>query len=239
MVNIAICDDDRKAGQAIKSVAEICCRKVKGLYGLKVFEKSSQLLYEVEEGGRFDILILDIELPRTDGMALAEKVKSFLPDVIVIFVTAYEKYVYESFKVGPYRFVPKTQMDSMLPSALEGALRLAVEQEGRFYVVENRKILEKIPVKSIAYIWHQGKYAYIEKTDGGSIKVRKSLKQVFAELPAEDFVWVDRGYIAGLLHIERIAGNEVILTNGMRLSVSQDRLADLKGQVRAYWMERG
>ncbi len=42
--------------------------------------------------------------------------------------------------------------------------------------------------------------------------MRKSLKQIFKELPAKDFVWADRGRIVGSMQIDRIEGNEIFVT---------------------------
>lgn len=58
------------------------------------------------------------------------------------------------------------EVDEMLPAAVKDALKLIADQEG--------------------------KYTYIEKTDGSVAKVRKTLKQVYGELPIGDFAWADR-----------------------------------------------
>lgn len=239
MIHIAVCDDDRKDAEEIRFMIGECCDKEESAYCSEIFEESVELIEEIERGTYFDIFLLDIEMPRLDGMELAARLRDYLPQAVVIFITFHEKYVYKSFEVQPYRFIPKSKMKRMLPSAIQAALRLAAEQEKEFYIVENRKILGKIPVKNILYVWHEGKYAYIEKTDGGNIKVRKTLKQVFDELPAGNFVWADRGCIVGSMQIDSIVGTEIILTNGKRISVSQDRIVSVKNQIKDYWMKRG
>lgn len=127
----------------------------------------------------------------------------------------------------------------MLPDAIKDALYLAEKQKNEFYVVENRETLRKIPIKNILYIWHQGKYVYIELADGKNIKVRKTLKQIFEELPAGDFMWADRGCIVGNMQIVKIDGKDIFLTNGKKVSVSQDRLNNARIQIKDYWMKRG
>ncbi len=105
----------------------------------------------MEDGEYYDILLLDIEMPGLNGIELTNKVKKYLPDAITIFVTSYEQYVYKSFEVQPYRFIPKKDAVKMLPAAVKDALGLAFEREGKFYVAENQRVLEKIPLKSITY----------------------------------------------------------------------------------------
>ena len=238
MIHIGICDDNIAMGEKINQVVEKCCEGIGIACKKSVFSSSKALLYEVGDGTYFDLFLLDIEMPETDGLELTGKIKKYLPDALVIFVTDHEKYVYESFKVQPYRFIPKREVDEMLPAAIKDALSLIVDQEGKFYVIENQRALEKIPVKYISYIWHREKYAYIEKTDGTVAKVRKTLKQVYGELPTGDFVWADRGCILNISKIAKITGEVIVLTNGTRIDVNKDRLMDLKNRVREYWVEK-
>ena len=239
MIHIAVCDDDQKDLEEIDSMVRECCSQAENVYHREIFERSVELIDEIGKGKYFDIFLLDIEMPQIDGMELAARLRDYLPQAVVIFITSHEKYVYKSFEVQPFRFIPKSRMRRMLPSAIEDALRFVTEQEKEFYIVENQKILGKIPIRNILYVWHKGKYGYIEKADGGNIKVRKTLKQIFEELPAGDFVWADRGCIVGAMQIDSITSTEIVLTNGKRISVSQDRLVNVKNQIRDYWMKRG
>lgn len=238
MVRVAICDDDRKGAEAVGRIVEKCCREKEILYGSRIFHDSRALLYDVQEGEYYDVILLDIEMPELDGIELAGRVRTYLPEIITIFVTSYEQYVYKSFKVQPYRFVPKKDVEEMLPEAVKDAVGLAHGREGKFFIAENQKGLEKIALKSIAYIWHREKYAYIERTDRGHTKVRKTLKEIYRDLPEGDFAWVDRGCIVNLAQIERITEKGVFLSDGTMLNTGRVRIADLKDRLRGYWTEK-
>ena len=238
MIRFAICDDDVEKGKIIDNMVTTWMDEHKSIYEKQLFSNGRGLLYEIQDGTDFDLLLLDIEMPGLDGMELAEQIKMFLPDVLIIFVTAYEMYVYESFKVQPFRFIPKKFIDQMLPIALKDAMDLLEKCKGKYLFVENLEGLEKFSTRSITYIWHKEKYAYIEKTNGSRAKVRKTLKQVYGELPAEDFVWIDRGCICNLMQISQISNGDVLLTNGIRLQISRDRVTEVKTILRKYWTEK-
>lgn len=236
MIRFAICDDDVENGKEICSRLDEwmdsnhkCCEKY-------VFTESRGLLYEIEDGTTFDVLMLDIEMPVMDGIELTEKIKNYLPDALIIFITSHEKYVYESFKVQPFRFIPKKYLTQMLPTTLKDTIEVFEKCEGKYLYVENQEGMEKIQVRSITYIWHHEKYAYIERTNGNRAKVRKTLKQVFEELPQEDFIWIDRGCICNLMQISKIDKGEVVLTDGTRHTISRERLAEVKSTLRKYWI---
>lgn len=234
MIRVAICDDDEKEGQRVYRLLEKCFLNRGVFYQHHIFNNSKALLYEAEDGAAFDILLLDIEMPQMDGMELTSRLKTFLPDALVIFITSHEKYVYDSFKVQPYRFIPKKRIEQMLPAALNDAVETIKSQEGKYYIAKNQKGVEKVLQKSITHIWHSGKYSYIEKSNGGNTKVRATLKAVYEGLDQESFEWIDRGCICNLAQVMQIVEDSVVMTNGTKLQVSRDRLPDLKIRMRKY-----
>lgn len=54
-----------------------------------------------------DVIFLDIDMPKLDGLELALRIQEKCPRVIVIFVTAYTQYALESFKAHPFDFLLK------------------------------------------------------------------------------------------------------------------------------------
>lgn len=236
MIKIAICDDETSKSELVEKYVENYMNSKLRVYEKQVFTSSRALLCEIADGSVFDVLLLDIEMPVMDGINLSEAVKSYLPDVLIIFITDYEKYVYESFKVHPFRFVPRKYLDNMLSLALRDAVDFIDRTKDKYFYVENQSGMEKIPTRNISYIRHREKYAYIEKTDGTSSKVRKTLKQVFSELPEGDFIWIDRGCICSLIQISRISEGDILLVDGTRLQVSRDRLTEVKRTLKKYWI---
>lgn len=236
MIRIGICDDSVEQGKLLEKHLHEYMRSVYAEYECMLFQSSRALLYEIESKTNFDILFLDIEMPEENGIELTKQIRQWQPEILVIFVSAYEKYVYDSFQVQPYRFIPKGQMEKLLFPALEDAVRETIRLENQFYVAKNQQGIEKIPLKEIVYIWHREKYAYIQKRNGECIKVRKTLKQVYDELPQEVFIWIERGYICNLSYIESIKGDIVKLSTGVELQSSRDRVTAVKNQVRRYWL---
>lgn len=237
MIRLAICDDIMRDEIHLDKYITSWMENQKIIYEKRIFTNSRSLLYEIEDGIEFDLLFLDIEMPELDGIALAEQIKKYLPEVLIIFVSSYEKYVYKSFEVQPYRFIPKKLIRQMLPGALRDAAAYIEKNSPAFYIVENQKGMEKIPLRSIYYIWHRGKYAYLEKGNGETSKVRKTLKQVFSELPSDDFVWIDRGCICNLTKISRLKGDIIYLDNGCSLPISKDRMTEIKDILLRYWTD--
>ncbi len=235
MLHIAVCDDDRNAVQTHKQIAKRCLAQCKSAGEISVYTDSANLLYDItEDGFFFDLILLDIEMPGGSGMELAQKIKPYLPHGKIIFITSHIEYAIDAFELAIFRYVPKDDIDTRLPAAIMDAVKLIMLEEGKVYTIRTNSRLEKIPYKEIYYIQRDGKNAGIA-TAAGVSKVRKSLQQVYEELGAEEFIYIDRGCIVNMIHIMQIKDGMAVLKNGVSLPVSRSHLQEVKEQINTYW----
>lgn len=235
MIHIAICDDDQAMVDNHKKVVEACLQEEKIAGQITTYTSSENLLYDITEDKiLYELLLLDIEMPGFSGMKVAEKIKPFLPNAKVIFITSHIEFAIDAFELFIFRYVPKQDMSQRLPAAVRDALRLLDLEEGKTYTIQTSTRLEKIPYKDILYIMKDGKNAEIT-VEGNVSKVRKSLQQVFDELAAEEFIFIDRGCIVNILHVMQIKDGMVILKNGESLPISRSHLQTVKEEINTYW----
>ena len=237
MLHVAVCEDDHALLVIIKDKVQKYLKENNIMAMLETYDRSDLFKYDLQEGKYFDIVLSDIEMPDTDGMKLAEQIRSCLPDAIIIFVTAYLKYAVDAYELDIFRYIPKSSMDEKLPKALDDALKRMQHQSHKSYLIQTATKIEKILLKQIIYIQKDGKNAMIICTDGGVKKVRKSLSDVYKELHSEDFVFVERGSIVNLAQIKGIRKDEILLSNGVCLHASHTRMEEVKNRMAVYWSE--
>lgn len=91
-MQIAICDDEKSMGQILEE-------KVKKLLPDAVVETYLSGDDLISSECKLDILFMDIQMPGKDGMETARIVRRNNKDMILIFVTAVEEYVFQAFDV--------------------------------------------------------------------------------------------------------------------------------------------
>lgn len=235
MLHLAVCDDDKTAIQTHKKIAETCLKQCGSIGKIESYTVSSNLLYDItEDHFFFDLILLDIEMPESTGMEIAKKIKPYLPNVKIIFITSHIEYAIDAFELSIFRYVPKNDIEKRLPIAIQDAVKLIELEEGKTYIIQTNSRFEKIPYQEISYIERDGKNASITTTKGIS-KVRKSLQQVYEELDAEEFIYIDRGCIVNLIHIMQIKEGLAILKDGKALPISRSHLQKVKEQINHYW----
>lgn len=235
MLRIAICDDEEKMVSLNAEITEQCLKEAAAAGEIKTYGSSDNLLYDIaEDRFFFDLILLDIEMPGVTGMELAAKIKPVLPDVKIIFITSHIEYAIDAFELSIFRYVPKSELERRLPTAVTDALKLILLEEGRVYTIRTSSRLERIPYKDILYIERDGKNARLVTASGVS-KVRRTLQGVYDELKAEEFLFIDRGCIVNMIHIMQISSGSAVLKDGTRLPVSRSHLAEVKEQINNYW----
>ena len=173
-------------------------------------------------------------MPGISGMEIPQQIKGFLPNVRIIFVTSHTEYAIDAFELSIFRYVPKNNLEVKLTAAVTDAAKLIELEAGQEYTIQTTNRMEKIPYKEIFYIQRDGKNASIVSSIG-TVKVRKSLQQVFDELNAPEFLFIDRGCIVNIIQIMKVSDGMAVLKNGEQLPISRSHLQEVKQKINQFW----
>ena len=117
-IKIALCDDDVKALPVIAGAAESAFQE-KGIYtDIQRFTSGKALLQAMEQT-QFQVILLDIEMPGMDGIAVGKKVRAQGNDTQIVYVSEAERRVFESFLVQPLDFVRKSNFLNDIAAVVE------------------------------------------------------------------------------------------------------------------------
>ncbi len=251
MLQVGICDDETLLLDEIKKITEDCLQQLRTFSILSTYTDGKALFYDIQDGKRFDLLLLDIEMPGLSGMELAERIHELLPDALMLFVTAHYKYAVDAYELHIFRYIPKNQLRERLSHALRDAVSLLETQNTDSYIISSQKHFERIPLKEILYIEKNGKNAVFHTAATGKTVesqpenntlrtryIRKTLTEIFEELHSEEFYFIERGYIVNLRHVTGISHTDCILADSTRLPISQNRLSEFKKRLNRYWRDK-
>ncbi len=76
------------------------------------------------EGKKPQLVFLDIDMGEMSGIELGEKIKALYEDIIIVYITAYEKYALEAFQVRAFHYLLKPLTEEKFNHVLAEAVRL-------------------------------------------------------------------------------------------------------------------
>lgn len=235
MFRIAICDDSEKDLNLVYQYVLDYVQEQHEMVQVVKYSQSRMLEYDIQDGGYYDLILTDIEMPDLDGFELAKHIRTYLPDTLLIFITAHLKYSIDAYAYSVFRYIPKNQWKSRLKDALEDALKRIRLQSEKCYMICTASRLQKLHYKKIVFIRHSGKNVVFCCVNGDEIKVRKSISQVYEELDTDDFAYADRGILVNLSHISAVLTNRIELDEGTVIQTSSTRTKQLRERLREFW----
>ena len=231
MIKIAICDDEANIRAYLLSLieAQSCpCEIVE-------YASAGDCLADHRE---FDLLFLDIELAPSgpDGMALARKIRDRTSGTqpVIIFVTGYDRYVFDAFDVGAFQYLLKPVDEEKFAQVFARAVeQIMAEREnpqrGRVLTLQSANTSRSVPLDSIYYIESSNHKVVLHLRDEEFTCYAK-IRDLELELQ-DQFFRIHKGYLVNLSYVDRYSKTEVMLKNGERLLLSKYKYQDF---VKAY-----
>ena len=230
-VKIAVCDDEKN----IRSYLISLIRKQDIECGIREYVSADEYL---ADGKEHDLVLLDIEMGGSgtdmDGMGLARYIRGM--DVcrqpVIIFVTGYEKYVFDAFDVGAFQYLVKPvdeQKFAEVFSRAVGQVLSEAEQRKKKLVIQYGGEGKTIPLNDIYYMESQN-HNIVLFLKSGKMEYYGKIGDLEEEL-AGQFYRIHRGYLINLFHVEGYDKTEVRMANGDKLLLSRYKY---DGFVQAY-----
>lgn len=235
MLRIAICDDENELLTQVKEAAQHFFRTHCVECKIDTYQSSENLQYDLMDGVCFDLLLLDIEMPGVDGMALAKIICEMLPAAKVIFITSHLEFAISAYELSVFRYIPKSEIKEKLERALEDFYNLYKLERNNFYKVEVKNRVQQIPYRDILYILKDGKYAVFHLQNQQQVSVRKTLAKVFEEIESDYYYFADRGCIINLANVIGMDEENIIMPDDQRIAISKSGVADFKSILLRFW----
>lgn len=234
MYRVAIIDDNSIDRNQIETLTDEYFSQKQYEYEIKTFERSELMLMELQEGGYYDVFLLDMDMPDKSGLQVAKEIRQYYNEPIIIYVTNHVEYAIQAFEVNAFRYIPKVLLREKLAEAYDVLLSKLEQLDNRAYMIESVSGLDKILYRNIFYICKEGKYITIVHRNGES-RVRASLRKVYEELASREFIYTDKSYIANIEHVTSCQRGQLFMRNDAVLPISRPRYQEVRTAIADYW----
>ena len=231
MIKTAICDDEPNTRAYLSALIRAQSRPCE----IVEYASAGDCLADANE---IDLLFLDIELVpgHPDGMALARKIRERVtgPRPVIIFVTGYERYVFDAFDVGAFQYLLKPVDEGKFAQVFSRAVeQIRALQENprrvRALTLQSAGVSKTVPLDHIYYMESSDHKVVLHLRDG-EFSCYAKIRDLELDLQ-DQFFRIHKGYLVNLSYVDGYGKSSVSLTNGEKLLLSKYKYRDF---VKAY-----
>ncbi|WP_299118267.1 LytTR family DNA-binding domain-containing protein [uncultured Tenacibaculum sp.] len=246
-----IIDDENKAIRLLNTLLLDNCPEIKAVF------KSTDLISGVAiiEKEEPDIVFLDIEMPNYSGLQILDFFKGKEIKFQIIFVTAYNKYAVEAFKLSATDYLLKPLDVEELIKSVNKAVKLHKQKsinnqfnelKKAFKQLSLNKIALEIP-KGIVFVSHDdiqlfeadGMYTKVYLNNKKVELICKPLKYFVTQLKdLAIFYKPHRSYLINLKHIKEFIkkdGFYLLMNNGESIPITKDKKEGFLQLIQEYF----
>ncbi len=230
---IAVCDDEKFYREKVQKLLENYLSGYKINYTIQLFSSGEEFLQENENKVKFDIVFMDINMSRMDGIRTALQMRSVHSHTYIVLITAFIQYALEGYKVDAVRYIMKDTLDSALDECMDTILKKMQLSRINFSFLEGEKWLYADNIFYVESQRHKAVFFYLdEKME--NYHIYEKLDVIEERLSGYGFLRIHKSYLVNMKHICRISNYAVYLDNGEELPVPRLKYQAVKEEFVAF-----
>ncbi len=221
-MRIAICDDDKPIVDNLHEKVQKVMDNLEVNVKIFDFTDGGDLIYEIESTGIFDVIFLDIEIGKSNGIDIASKLNSASYEFTLIFISQYDFYYMAAFEVQPFWFLSKPFSDEKIEQALSKAVKNIRYKYETFNYFFNKQYY-RLLIDKILYFESDRRVVNIYCVDTEVGKCYNKLDEIEKEFEDKhrEFVRVNQSTYINKMYIKIWTFENVELVNGKIFSISK------------------
>ena len=234
--NISICDDSAGDCRYVAALVRNWATASENKVSITVYPSAEAFLFDYAENRACDMLLLDIEMKRINGIELAKDIRRDNEVIQIIFITGYPDFILEGYEVSALHYLIKPVAQDKLSAVLYRAQKnLSKRSRIISFSVDGQNVF--VPVDEIVSVEIFDHLLEIQ-TRANRFTVKMPLSEIENELTG-DFVRCHRGCIVNLRYINKITKTDVILDSEKALPLSRRLYAEVNRAMMKYIKDGG
>ena len=233
-LRVAICDDNGTFARALRErLSDYCCRFDIDC-DCEIYTSPTEL--SKADLSTLQILFLDVDMPQMTGIDVAHQLRETLPDLLIIYVTAWIKYAPYGYQVAAFRYLLKQNLDQEFTPCMDAVMeKLHLNTDE--IALTGKEGTFSMAISHILYFEGASGRRFYLHTAGNQKSVVEcvgKLTELEKEIDSKGFLRIQRSFLINMQHIKQIHNYEVLLSSGEALKVSKPLFNQVKADY-ALW----
>ncbi|MDD6302100.1 MAG: LytTR family DNA-binding domain-containing protein [Bacillales bacterium] len=218
-MKVAIVEDNIEYTETLKKYLLRFENENKLNIAIYTFTNGEQFINEFKSD--YDIIFMDIEMPIMDGIESSTKIREIDSECVIIFVSNFTKYAIKGYSVNALDYLTKPLAYDIFKNTMSKAILKVQSKQNKAIVLQSGAETYRIDINDIIYI-EVYKHRVFFHTTKDDFDIRSSLQEVEKQLPSNQFIRCNSGYIINLKYVSGIQKDSIIVFN-KELPISRSR----------------
>ena len=232
MLRIGIAEDDMAFQNTISSYLKQYQEEYSVEFQTTYFHDGSELVFKYEP--IYDILLLDIEMPKLNGMDAAREIRKIDSRAIIIFITNMAQYAINGYEVGALDFVLKPIKYFSFSMKLNKAISAVSHAEAVSILVPYKDGMKKLTSDEIIYAEIRDHWLHIF-TQNEEYRLLSTLKEFISKTADCHFVCCNNCFCINMKYVTDLQKDTVTLDGKYELKVSRSKKKEVKQALLDYY----
>lgn len=226
MISVAICEDESYFLDSISELLNQYLRDKKTEASVMKFSSGEEFMISGQDS---DIILMDIRLPGQDGMNIMEQLRNNKKNGQVIFISAYQDYVFQAFDVNAINYLLKPIVPIKFFAAIDKAMERIRQNCDNVLLISNGSSFSKIQTKNIYYCEVFNHQVFIHTTTE-TYRYSGILDSLEEELD-DDFFRCHRSYIINMRYVVSKAPDAAYMAGGDKVLISRRKQKEFRQRL--------
>lgn len=217
--NVAIVEDDETMKRQLTEYFERYTKETNVRFSISCFSDGDEICENFK--CQFDVILLDIEMKRLNGLDTAKYVRRFDERVEIIFVTQSTQYAVGGYKVNALNYIVKPVTYRVFCAEVKRFTERVARKHNEYILISWRNEAVRLSLSDIVYI-ESIKHKIIFHTKDEEYEIFGTMKDFESRLEKSGFYRCNSGYLVNLTRIINVKDDMVDL-GGTVLKISRPR----------------
>lgn len=228
MLKIAICEDVKSFAVSLEKNIQVWAASRGIKVSIRKFDNGNPLLYCINDNGMFDIIFMDVEMDKMNGLETAEKIREVDFITTIIFISQYEDYYKEAYNVHPFHFLNKPITQDKLDNVMNAYLKMK-SQDLETFTFSINKAQFSIYLRDIMYFYSERRHVYAVCKDKTYVFYDKlNAVQKAVENKSCRFLRIHQSYLVNMRYVKEYHYTDLVMHNGDELLISKENRKSIR-----------
>lgn len=219
-MRIAIVEDNLTMQNQLHTLLSAIAKKHDINIKVSLFNDGQTFLDQFKD--EYDLVYLDVEMPRLDGMQTAQRIRELKSNVYLVFVTNYVQYAIEGYQVEAFDFLLKPINAFTFENHFNKFLkRFEKLKDDSSITIKYKNEVTRLSTQDILYVESEGHYLYFHTQDNTYTSLN-TLKEIEKELQAYHFFRANNHYLVNLRYVSSVK-EDMAYVSEHKLKISRPR----------------